>query len=820
MGMRLRVVFAAIAIAGATYRHVGTTVSTPHQSRSNPKSAQPVPSPSGRTPVAFTQNVGQWDPAVLFQAKVDGAVLWFTPNGVYHQFSRRVDLHTAVDPANEVRKRVECIAVRSRFLNADSCPGTRAEGLLTYRCNYLMGNDPGRWKTKVPNYRTIVYEDIYPGIDLRYHGIGSTLEYDLIAKPGADWPQIAIQFDGARAVELTDGAKLRVSTDWGTFVERDPVVYQVTPFGQRFLGATYVQLSEFAFGIRLLETPDPALALVIDPTWDYSTYLGGSDFDLGFAVGVDGTSSIYLAGETYSADFDTVNALDGTWSMTQDIFLTKFSPDGQALDYSTYLGGSSPDLCFGMAVQKDGTVYLTGLAESPDFPTTPGAFDSLNPSLQNAFVAKVAPPGDSLAYCTYLGESTRTIGNEIAVDSAGYAYVVGSTGVDGVNDFPHTDTIVMVPNGILPFLAKLSLDGTSLQYSTTLGGVSGVGRGVAVDNNGVAYVTGQAGPQMPTTPGVIKPNYDFSAESFAMKINTLAENQASLIYGTYLGGSAHDAANSIAVDPYGSVTIGGVTHSTDFPMKNPYDSTLNTIPDAFVLHLSPNGDSIRFSTYLGGSGADYGFRVELDWAGRVVLAGITNSPDLDTSNALQGSLGGSNDIFLSVLDPQESGASILALSTFVGGPGNEYWAGYEDVALDLVLDQQGCAIIGGYSYTQFPTTADAYDTTHAGMQDGIAVRLCDVAIVCTCPHQGDIDGDGLTTPVDLAIEVDILFFGWPDVQDPFCPRSRSDFDGNGFSDPVDLAIMIDYMFFGGVGPCDPCEPVPPNCPWAATVRRF
>jgi hypothetical protein len=315
-----------------------------------------------------------------------------------------------------------------------------------------------------------------------------------------------------------------------------------------------------------------------------------------------------------------------------DAFVTKISPEGSALVYSTYLGGSNWDQGYGIAVDSAGNAYVTGLTESNDFPTTPGAFQTTFGGYQDAFVAKLSPSGSALVYSTYLGGSSYDIGYGIAVDSAGNAYV---TGLTQSTDFPTMNPLQPTYGGSDDvFVAKLNPTGSALAYSTYLGGSGGdIGYGIAVDGAGNAYVTGWTSSNFPTTPGAFQTTCKstYCDNAFVSKITP---EGSALAYSTYLGGRWTDYGLGIAVDGAGNAYVTGATFSTDFPTTpGAFQRVCNGgsycvhYGDAFVSKINPSGSALVSSTYLGGSSYDQGASIAVDSAGNAYVTGSTGSSD-------------------------------------------------------------------------------------------------------------------------------------------------------------------------------------------------
>lgn len=455
----------------------------------------------------------------------------------------------------------------------------------------------------------------------------------------------------------------------------------------------------------------------------YSSFLGGNNTDLGYGIAVDASGAAYVTGYTYSADFPTTSgAFDTTWATNNvDVFVSKVSPSGSSLVYSTYLGGNSDEIGFGIAVDAGGAAYVTGRTRSSDFPTTGGAFDTSNTgSYYDAFVTKLSADGSSLAYSTYLGGSSFEEGWAIAVDVAGAAYVGGRT--DSSN-FPTTagafDTSLASSGDA--FLVKLNPAGSELDYGTYLGGTQYEDvRGIAVDASGRAHVTGRTySGDFPTTAGAFDETWNDQGDVFVARLSATG---SALDFGTFLGGhmpGGNDLSLDVAVDAAGQAHIMGVTTSIDFPttpgVVDPALSNANGNYDLFVTKLSTDGSALVYSTYLGGSDYEYGGGIDLDAAGAAHVTGYTLSTDFPTtSGAFDTSKSGGYDSFVTKIS---SDGSSLVYSSFLGGSSADH-------AQDVAVDGAGFAHVTGQTYSSdFPTTAGAFDTTISGSVDAFVAKV-------------------------------------------------------------------------------------------------
>jgi hypothetical protein len=396
----------------------------------------------------------------------------------------------------------------------------------------------------------------------------------------------------------------------------------------------------------------------------YSTYLGGTDNENGQGIAVDGAGSAYVTGDTGSSGspggFPTQNAFQPTMGGgLTDAFLAKLSPQGNALVYSTYIGGTDNDFGSEVALDSQGSAFVTGKTASfSGFPTQNALQPNHAPSgLLDAFVTKFNPAGSALVYSTYVGGKGDDVGNGIAVDAQGSAYVTGTTvSSQSVGAFP-TQNPLQADNagGEDAFVAKLNAAGSALVYSTYLGGTgSDEGSGIALDAQNNAYLTGitnsSGAGAFPTTQNAIQGTKGGDRDAFVAKIN--AQGSA-LTYSTYLGGFQNDFGLGIAVDAQGNAYVGGRTTSSNssggFPTKNPLQADNAGSDDAFVAKLNAQGNGLVYSTYLGGTSTESGNAIALDCAGNAYIIGDTlssGSGGFPTKNPIQPNYAGSGDAFV------------------------------------------------------------------------------------------------------------------------------------------------------------------------------
>ena len=573
------------------------------------------------------------------------------------------------------------------FAGANPQARTSGDGKMSGKINYLVGSDPGRWRTGVGTYAKVRVQELYPGVNLVYYGNQQRLEYDLTVAPGADSGQIALHFDGVDRLTLDEVGNLVLGLGAEEVRQPRPLLYQEVGGQRRRVSGGYVlkdaRTVSFAAGQY-----DRSRPLVIDPTMIYSTYFGGNGDDIVWAVKVNPTDqSVYFAGQTSSSQFPIAlpaggaQATNGGGTINGDAFVARVDSTGTNLLYFTFLGGTGDDGALDLALDSAGNAYITGFTDSTNFPCAPiggvpGLANSTNISgtittarvyFTDAFVAEVASDGASLKFSTYLGGNDRDMGVGIAVDAKDFVYVTGYT---YSTDFPTTNALV-----VRPLHSSKVLTFTSLQGSNDV---------------------------------------------FVTKIEP---GGAGLVYSTYLGGTNFDVGQGIAADSEGNAYITGYTDSTNFPTTTvlapllgqlndttnafrKYGSGKRTPYDAFVAKIAPLGSDLLYCAYLGGTNNDSGFRIRVDDAGGVYVCGSSYSADFPivpdaTTNIVSHGMTNVNyvnsDAFLTKI-VSTGNVPVIQYSLLFGGPQDETaW----DLALDPVTTN--IFIVGTTASTNFPT---------------------------------------------------------------------------------------------------------------------
>jgi hypothetical protein len=685
----------------------------------------------GKLPLHFIPNQGQTDERVKYYAQGGGYSFFFTRDGVVLSLEgERGRLNRGRQPGKD----------RFSHQSTPPRPGPRAVVQLNPmgmspgvepvaadpqggKVNYFIGKDPKNWRANLPTYGAVVYREAYPGIDMKFYGNGRQLEYDLVVRPGADPARVKFQYRGIEGLAVTREGDLAIKLPGGEcLTEKKPVVYQEIT-GQKVAREGKFKIldeRQFTYGFEMAAY-DPHHPLIIDPTLVYSTYLGGSFYDEGYGIAADSQGRAYVTGYTYSIYatptypklFPGLLAQEVPTYASSMVFVTRISPDGTSLDYATFLGGGTAtgfnDDSYGNAIvvftDNNGTyAYVAGGTISANFPTTANAFQpGFGGGTWDAFICKLDDNG-TLIYSTFLGGNDLDIARGIATDESGNAYVTGKT---FSTNFPKTNLSKNVGGGDA-FVAKVSADLQTLQYSTYLGGSGDdAGNGIAVDGSGNAYVAGETDSRnFPTT---FLPGRSGGKDAFVTKFDLNGTRQ----YSVRLGGSKYDAAEAVAVDGSGHAYVTGYTYSgTGFPTTNALQAAAvvaahqakgsastkgggtTATTDAFVTKLNIAGNALDYSVLLGGSNDDYGYGIAVDAFYCAYVTGGTRSANFVPSLTRLIGDGGGREAFVIKLNPNGTKAYAASLA------GNS-----DEEGSAIALDGLGSVYLTGYTYsTNLATT--------------------------------------------------------------------------------------------------------------------
>ena len=737
----------------------------------------------GATPLFFEVNHGQAPAGIDFISRGSGPTLELRGDRATFAFSQSGQ---------------GFVQVTLQWLNATPHARVAALDPLSGRTNYLIG-DQKNWIRNVPNYRQVQYKSIYSGIDLVYYGNHRQLEYDLQVSPHADVSKTRFAIQGADQLIAQPDGSLLLKTSAGDLIWKGPVAYQ-TRHGKRVpvnvayklvpRGATNgsgSQAVEFALGPY-----DHRRQLIIDPKLAYAALIGPSNVPQ--FVATDGDGSAYLLTSTISPVYPTTSGAympTGQFSWKPPSLYTqpnhplyaisKFSPDGSTLIYSTYLGGSqfvcsdgnayppSGNRPAGIAVDANGNAIVVGQTDDTNFPVTGNAIQKTDKTCSVAIditVSKLSADGSNLLYSTYLGSSGNDTASSVAVDSAENIYVGGTA---QNSDFESTTNLSACTGYCQDaFITKINANGT-LGYSLLFGG-AGSGpftapalSAVAVDNSGHAYVGGYTSAPLPIV-NALQPSFNQN-DGFVGEVNATGTG---FVFLTYLGGSLFSDVSAVAVDPAGNVYATGRTIDTDFPLANPYQSTNKAFSNSsgFLTKYSPQGQSYVYSTYLGGSLNGELTAISVGPDGTAYVIGDTSAGDYPvTPDAFQPANAPYN--FTSVLTAMKPDGQALAYSTYISG-NIASDSGTLAGSVAVTPDGQSAFVAGWYvndksATIYFPVTPGAYNHPHAGnpsnnlahyqVSSAFVMKFC---MSCAAPANLSIvspqNNTVLTSPVNFNLQ--------------------------------------------------------------------
>jgi type II secretory pathway pseudopilin PulG len=707
-----------------------------------------------KLPLGFERNQGQAAAEVEYLSRGRNATLFLTGNEAV--LTLRGD-------------RAKPAVLRMRLAGANQQATVAAEEPLQGKVSYLLGNDRTRWQTGVPTWRRVRYSEVWPGIDLVWHGTRSALEYDFIVRPGSDPARIRVTFGGTERLRLDRAGNLIAKTAAGEVVQSAPVIYQEGPEGRTTVSGKYALKGRREIGFEIGRY-DRSRPLVIDPVLNYATYLGGTGADEAFAIAVDGEGQAYVTGTADPARNDFPLGPGGFTRTFGDfaLFVTKLNAAGTEQLYTALIGsgptalrncGEGEPFCDvisnGIAVTADGKAAITGgLANDEhdsEYPTTENAFQgpgfpcffecgAMPGRNADVFVTMLNAEGDDLIYSTfYAGTGYRDQGNEIgqaiALDSDQRIYITGFTNSNGLptrNEFQNGSAFRRKDAFIAVFDPFITKGNDTLLYASYLGGrEDDAGLGIAVDGSRNAYVGGSTRSEDLQTKSPIGQPLQATFQGgqfdgFVAKIDTEARGDASLTYLTYFGGNVNDRVEGVAVDSAQRAYITGATNSSPatFPLLNAFDATqLNG--EAFVAKLNADGTARFYCSFLGGengNGAgdgEEGMAIALDAGQNVYVTGRTTSgasfPAGPLAAVFPEELQGT--AFVAKIEATVSTttpARLLYATTF---------GGKNAKAHGIAVDPKGNVYLAGTTGGELPTTAGALQTDFGGDTDAFVAKI-------------------------------------------------------------------------------------------------
>ncbi len=654
------------------------------------------PAIAAPTGIVFVQNRGQWPAEVLFRADLPGGFLFLKKNSLHYVFydaKMVADRHTAVSGATPALLRAQGVQVR--FAGSADAPVIASKQPSETLFNYFLGSDSTRWAGNAPAFGEVIYHDLYPGIDLRVYAYYQTLKYEFVVRPGADPAQIRLVYAGADRLHLADG-KLLVETSVTTFAENKPYSF-VSRNGTATEVAANWQLTDSTARFALPNDYDHSLPLTIDPELVFSSFSGARSDNWGNTATYDGEGFLYAGSTAFGQQFPvTTGAFQVSWAGLVDVAILKFYPDGTALQYATFLGGSGTEIPHSLIVNGQKELVILGSTSSNNFPTTAGCYQPTNRTASGTaafeplsgyvfsqsseiFVAKLSNNGTRLTGSTYLGGS----------------------GNDGLN-------LSIAPTGTGANLTRLRNYGDEFRGEVITG-----------PDDDIYLASTTSSPDFPTTSGNFPPGIN-TTDGVAVR---LSADLAKLRWSVRFGGSQPDAATAIRLATDGSVFVTGTTFSDDLPTDNDaYQPRKAGREDAFIIKLAGYslGQRLRM-TYVGTDGPDVGYLLDLGPTGDPHLLGITQGSYPTTTGVFQNKGSGQfihafdldlrQTRFATVVGSGRTGPDISPTAFLVNECGNIYLSGWGG-AVNVRTASNGNNTAS--STTGMPVTPDAYQAATNG----------------------------------------------------------------------------------------------------------
>ena len=676
-----------------------------------------------KQPLAFIENQGQWDSRVAYMARTQGMTAWLNKEGITFQFEKR-----------NAKGHAQGVTIQMTFEGASELVSVEGAGLQLCKHHYFIGKDRSQWRSGVSSYAQVIYKNLYDDIDLHVHEKAGWLEYDMLLSEGAALSDVVIECEGINRLAIDENGILVMDTEFGPVTQQPPKAWYVLSAGDKLpVECVFRQIDDCRYGFEVPER-DLALALVIDPGLEWSTFLGGSGYDEPLSMVLDINGNPIVTGVTEATDFPTTpGAYDTTYNGgTCDAFVSCLSATGAQLLWSTFLGGGGYDIMFDITFDSQNAIVVGGLTSSSNFPTSPTAFDTTHNGSYDGVVARLSSDGSALLNSTFIGSPAQDWMLSIEINGSG---TIIAAGITGGATFPVTpgayDTTYNGGRDV--FVTGFNPDLSNLVFSTYLGGTS--------DENWPCYypyscdadwvdvkLTGTqeiiiAGmtysPDFPTTTGVFDSTFNGSSDVF---VTCFDDDASSLVFSTFVGGTSLDGHyhDALTIDNTGHIIVGGFTQSGDFPVTyGALDTTYNGYSDGFVFKLDPSGANLVYSSFIGGTTntPDAVDDVIVDNAGIITLIGACADGMPITPGAFDTTHNGIQDGFIMRMNPDTNGIADLMYSSYLGA------SGWDWVIMTAPVNDSTVIVVGYVEASNFPVTPGAYDTTYDGVGDVYVARF-------------------------------------------------------------------------------------------------
>lgn len=687
--------------------------------------------------VRFTENRGQISstlgdlrPDILYTASSSNVKVFFRSSGLSYVFYRisaparryeRPDQFFSDNSATITSYRMDMDLV-----GANPRPVVAPEEQSNEFASYYSRRFPNGI-TDIKNFSRLVYQNVYPNIDLVFYGNGNGLKYDFVVRPGGNVADIRIRYTGAENINTTSRGTVVATNPLGTIEEGKIFSYQTGAYtaprsdagGQSPVQSTYtLGNGVISFNIPFYDRTKP---LVIDPPVMWSTYCGGSNNDLNVSWNhgstvVDNNRNVLITGSAASVDFPVTVGAFQTIRMgpnyTYDAYVAKFSANG-ARKWATYFGGSSSDNSYGIATDRAGNVIFAGTTYSYDFPTTPGAYRSMMTSYNDGFIVKLDSNGHRLWSTYYPNGGCYAIGTDRHQN-----ILVGGQGWANMPTTPNAFQRAINGSGSDAFVAKFTMYGTML-WSTYYGGSGqeSIG-GITTDADANVLVSGYtSSPNFPVSEEAFQGTLAGGIDAFLLKFDSNGQRS----WATYFGGTSYDYGYGITTDQQGDIVMAGYTESTDLPTNRDASQPKSAgMTDAFIAQFGSSKGNRVWASYFGGKSTDLAYNVAVDGRGNVWIAGYTYSSDLPLPGDAY-KLRPANEVAADAMVAQFDQFGVRMWSSYLGGSNDDYATG-------IATSEIGVVVTGNTLSLDIPTTDGAFQANNAGSYDAFITQFCNVTV--------------------------------------------------------------------------------------------
>jgi hypothetical protein len=693
-------------------------------------------------PLYFIKNEGQINEDVNYYVLGKNKNLYFDVTGLKIICRKRI---------NEIQQKW---IINIEYYNANKKYELKGVNKIKSVFNLFKFNK-NKWFNDIKAYNKLIYNNIWNNVDLVYSGSQNEIKYKFIVRPSADIKNISLKVDGSTTVVISGDGGLNISTPLGMIVDGAPKAFQSIDGKIYDIPISYFirkdDLSNsyyIGFDVGIFDNDEP---LIIDPCLlVYSGFIGGSESDKSFSVATDNEGNAYVVGNTlsYESSFPVQVGPYITHSTETDAYIAKISNNGSCLEYCGFIGGEGDESAFDVAVDNDGCAYIVGSTKSEEnsFPVKNGPYISFSGE-EDAFIAKVNAQGADLEYCGYIGGKFYDRCYGIDLDNNGNAYIVGITNSSEYS-FPVKVGPEMYFSGNYDaFIARVNANGTSLDYCGYIGGNNfDIGKGVAIDANGNAYMVGYTKSYESTFPVLLGPDLTFNGDEYDAFVCKVKYDGSNIEYCGYLGGDKNDYGYDIDVDKEGNVYLVGSTHSNEitFPIVKGPSLTHSGYSDVFVSKLNTEGSAYEYCGYIGGDLFDEGLSIKIDKQGCAYVAGSTMSDETSFPVKVGPNLkhSGAFDAFFAKVS--KSGDEIVTCG-YVGGE-------YSENCYGICLDKYSNLFITGDTQStesSFPVIGGPDLTYNGGSGDVFIVKIAMALSVDN--HTVKISGDTVNFDLQAGI---------------------------------------------------------------------